>query len=137
MGTDVRAHIEIKVDGKWELYSSPYIPRNYELFSRMAGVREHPLIPPIAPPRGFPEDLAPLTRRLVDHRDVSDASWLSGDELNEVIEDFTHPEGRFYSGFDSQQLITQMGFGYLQGNSFGKHRSVKWVEDVRVVFYFD
>lgn len=138
MGTDIKAHIEIKVDGEWELYSSPSIPRNYRLCSRMAGVRPQPDIPAIAPPRGLPRDLGRLTRRLIESKsDVDSPSCLSGEELDDLINDFTWPSGQFYTGYDPTALITQLGFGYLEGNSFGRHRSVKWVEDCRVVFYFD
>jgi hypothetical protein len=138
MGTDARAHIEIKVDGKWELYSSPYIPRNYELFSRMAGVRRVEGIEPISAPRGRPTDLSPITALLLDDYDGMDESWLSGEELDQIINEFTTYGGKHFVGYANDAYVGQLGFGYLLGNGFNpKNNRQRFIQDCRVVFAFD
>jgi len=138
MGTDIRVHIEIKVDDQWHLYSSPYIARSYRLFSRMAGVRQVEGFEPIAPVRGRPADLSPMTALLLDDYDGHSESWLSGEELDQVIYDFTHPDGRHFVKYDSHDFVSQLGFGYLLGNGFNpKHNRQRFIQDCRVVFAFD
>ena len=69
MGCDIHVHFEIKLNGKWEHYSNPSIDRNYELFAKMADVRndyENPIIP-ISFPKGLPKDLSVVTKFEVDH----------------------------------------------------------------------
>lgn len=61
MGCDIHAHIELKVNGKWEHYSCPNIQRWYTLFTRICGVRGNDNITPIDKPRGLPEDLNIVT----------------------------------------------------------------------------
>lgn len=138
MGTDIRVHIEIKVDDKWHLYSSPYIRRSYRLFSRMADVRAIEGYEAIAPPRGRPADLSPITAMLLDDYDGRSESWLSGEELDQIIYDFTHPMGRYYVKYDPHDYMTQLGFGYLLGNGFNpKHNRQDFIQDCRIVFAFD
>ena len=61
MGCDIHANFEIKVNNKWLYYSNPDIDRNYDLFARMANVRNNRGIKPIDDPRGLPEDITETT----------------------------------------------------------------------------
>ena len=58
MGCDIRMSIEVKIDDTWHYYGEANIKRNYELFSRLAGVRG--TLEPIAQPRGLPDDISPI-----------------------------------------------------------------------------
>lgn len=69
MGCDCHAHVEIKINGKWENYSTCRPRRNYALFAKMAGVRNYDEIVPIAPPRGLPSDISVVTKFDFDNWD--------------------------------------------------------------------
>lgn len=124
MGCDIHAHIEVKLDGKWEHYSCLDMPRDYRLFGKMAGVRNRD-VTPIAEPRFLPGDLTKVTLHHAQKwKGVGHShSWLTHDEMAEVekwyegIVGFTHPA---------------QPFGYLFGNGWdsGKY-------EARVVFWFD
>jgi len=58
MGCDIHVHVEYKADGKWYHYNHPNVGRNYELFAKMAGVRDQGNIGPIVQPRGLPDDVS-------------------------------------------------------------------------------
>lgn len=55
MGCDIHAHFEIKINSRWEHYSSLNIERNYELFGYIAGVRGDNK--PVVEPKGLPNSL--------------------------------------------------------------------------------
>lgn len=140
MGCDIHLHVEVKIKGKWEHYSYPYINRDYDLFCVMAGVRSGPNSPePISQPRGLPKDLSVVTKFDADiwNGDAHSASWLSAAEAGEVQVWFEkkHP------GPHHPPL-----FGYLFGNYIdsyirfpgdGKHLKKLGYEDARLVFWFD
>lgn len=73
MGTDIHVIVQVR-DGAgwrivrhegegtpWELYRSPVDGRNYNLFGILANVRNDYDFPPIAEPRGFPDDFVKPT----------------------------------------------------------------------------
>lgn len=138
MGCDIHVHVELKIDGVWEHYSSPYVWRNYGLFGLLAGVRGYGDFDPIVAPRGLPDDITKLTRLdyLRDHH--HHASWLNPSEVREV-----------YKIWDRRWRKDGMDelFGFVFGNGFDAvleihhcHHSENegfWVEDARVVFWFD
>lgn len=142
MGCDIHAHLEVKIEGIWHHYSTPNIRRNYNLFAKMAGVRNYTegpdAIVPISNPKGLPEQMSFITWFDYKMRWESDGhsmSWLDGDELDYLE-----------SWFDSQQQKDEIFafsrmFGYLFGNGFNvkKYPSdyPKGVEDARLVFWFD
>lgn len=39
MGCDIHLHQEVKINGEWHHYRLAEMPRNYEVFEKMAGVR--------------------------------------------------------------------------------------------------
>ena len=137
MGCDIHAHLEVKMDGKWEHYSAPDVKRNYKLFSKMAGVRQDKDWPtePIAEIRGLPNDLSVVTE--VDFckwmQDAHSASWLN---LEEIVAVECWAEVAF-------TLNRSEFVGYLFGNDIGEFmldtqmREELGVEDVRLVFWFD
>ena len=140
MSCDIHLHVEVKINGKWENWATPYISQNYALFTLMAGVRDaedHPR--PIALPRGLPADVSTVTAFHARHwkGDGHRHSWLSATEAGEVQEWYEC----IYGGSHLPPL-----FGYVFGNDVDSHvrfpedceelRRLGF-EDVRVVFWFD
>lgn len=124
MGCDIHAHLEIKVNDKWEHWSALNLGRDYELFGLMAGVRGD--LDPVSQPKGLPEDASLLTKMDSDKWD-SDGhthSWLSSNELALVIEQLKAQPGR-------DKWALQREFGYV----FGDYPQER--DDVRIVFWFD
>lgn len=66
MGCDIHAHIEYPYRAwdasrtEWRHFAGVFLPRNYQVFGHMAGVRTGAT--PVAEPRGFPEDADWTTR---------------------------------------------------------------------------
>ena len=143
MGCDIHLHVEVKHKEKgWLHYSHPRIERWYELFAKMADVRnEDRKIDPISKPRGLPSDVSEITRLSYDweEADAHSMSWLGREEiaqLNVFIHEHHTNQRRSWEDFDTR-------CGYLFGNSlaFDPRRRgssyPEWVEDCRVVFWFD
>ena len=139
MGCDIHAHVEVKIDGEWLHWSALDIRRCYELFAKMANVRNYEdddgRIVPISEPRGIPADVTDLTKMDSDRWD-SDAhsqSWLSAQEM-EVAYNWIHsyyPRSTDFLGL----------FGYVFGNypwDFDEEDlQPASVTDARLVFWFD
>ena len=87
MGCDIHCHAEVKINGKWEHYSTPQFERNYRIFEKMAGVRGDEENA-ISAPKGLPEDCSVVT--MLDSRrwgaDGHSHSWLSADEIRQLSE---------------------------------------------------
>jgi len=148
MGCDIHAHAEIKVNGVWQHYNHPRIGRDYELFTRMAGVRQVESVTPISPPRGLPRNLSFTTKldRKNDGVDGHSDSWLSSEEVAELCEWMEarakkcEPKGYYYA---------EKELGYIFGNGwdFKKYKredgekgyagQPRELEDARLVFWFD
>lgn len=82
MGCDIHAHIEYtKVCGRY--FAKAIIPRNYALFSYMAGVRAYGQVEPVVPPRGLPDNMEEETREDYDEqkRDAHTPSYLNYTEF--------------------------------------------------------
>jgi hypothetical protein len=136
MGCDIHIHSEIKVNGVWHHYAQPDVGRNYDLFAKMAGVRNYN-IQPIDQPRGLPED-ATFTTKFDFERwgsDVHSASWLNSEEIVELFkwlrEGDDHHVGQF---------------GWFFGNHFDdwskyptdfQYLKDRGLEDFRFIFWFD
>lgn len=70
MGCDIHLHAEKRINGRWEHYKEmPYF-RNYEVFGKIAGVRGYPYSERVLtePLRELPEDVNPLTKKLINDR---------------------------------------------------------------------
>lgn len=139
MGCDIHPHVEVKIKGKWEHYSTLCVSRNYLLFAKMAGVRNYD-IEAISPPRGLPEDVSVVTKFESDDYGVDGHthSWLSATEAGEIQ--------RWYEKHNPKPVHHPPLFGYLFGNHIdsyvrfpedGKRIRELGYEDARVVFWFD
>lgn len=87
MGTDITATIEVKRDELgWCCYAMlPYLPRWYEMFARMAGVRDGADQARFQP-RGFPTDADEDTLDFLKLQCGYSASYLSADEFVPLLE---------------------------------------------------
>lgn len=139
MGCDIHLHTEIKVSGKWEHYGNPSVGRNYNLFGKMAGVRDR-CADPISEPKGLPSDVSIVTRIDFDRWscDAHSASYLNADEIL-VLQEWYEQE---YTNAPYPDCSPENQWGYYFGNSWGGFRKYPGdgpseVEDVRFVFWFD
>ena len=134
MGCDIHVHTEVKIDGLWHHYGSPYVDRYYTLFGYMAGVRNTDVIP-ISEPRGLPDDITLITWIDNDRYGIDghSHSWLSGPEVTQ-LEELLKPH-------NEQYFYIERIFGYLFGNGWDFHEYPEeyppQLEDARVVFWFD
>lgn len=132
MGCDIHAHIEVKIDGKWEHYSALTIRRNYRLFTRMASVRRiDDDVVQVAPLRGLPFDMTTVTKFDAEYwkNDMHHPSWITDKEADEVEQWFTL--GKMY---ESRHPCEP--FGYLFSNGM-TYRANDRHTDTRIVFWFD
>lgn len=154
MGCDIHIQIERRVDGAWQRVQwtdawrkqyrdesgalempESFSGRNYDLFGIFADVRNGTWgrdLPPIAAPRGFPDDMdAPPTRDdeypLGDHS----FSWLSLRELQEY--DWDGPAiKRGWVSHDQARQFERDGApptSYSAGGNHGEY--VEWTETRR------
>lgn len=142
MGCDIHLHIEIKVSGKWLHWNAPTMRRDYELFTKMAGVRARDdEIDPISQPRGLPADASDTTKWMAKQQgsDGHSHSYLTSTELTEVRKWGEAAGRKAHAGgdwwFDGM-------FGYVCGNPLDGMAEYPAsyppdLEDVRFVFWFD
>ena len=146
MGCDIHSHFEVKINGKWEHYSTPDINRNYRLFEKMAGVRGS-VSNAISPPKGLPEDMSAITNidanRWFNEIGAHSPSWLSSSEFKVIYEfhDSLYDLENYGESVKWRQ-IDEVQYGYLFGNRFkdfesGSEGYPKEIEDFRLVFWFD
>lgn len=138
MGCDIHLHTEVKLNGCWEHYGCPDIPRTYGLFAKMAGVRNHNETIPIAPLRGLPADATAVTRfdaeKWVDA--AHSTSWLNAVEICELNVWLEEKLG------DESWRLELDFWGYLFGNGWHDFRRFPddrpaGLDDIRFVFWFD
>lgn len=144
MGCDIHCFAEAKIDGKWiGLGETTHVERNYQLFSKMAGVRQCEGVTPIAGPRGLPKDASELTKLHKEHWGVDghSSSWLSAEEVNMVEEWVKDKEYRVSSGHIWRPIFDYVFGSGWDFNSYkvdGKYYDMPdGFEDARVVFWFD
>lgn len=166
MGCDIHAHLEVKMEGKWEHYSDVHIRRNYALFEKMAGVRGNGLVTPICEAKGLPNNLSKVTALDYDkwEGDAHTISWFNPDEIQEAVNFHiktrcdvpSHIPDRQYSKYIKEKIeksedkeaissrwmdiVSQ--WGYVFGNSVGDFNKYREdfpleLEDIRLVFWFD
>jgi hypothetical protein len=133
MGCDIHAFVEVKIGKKWFVYNHPDIVRDYDLFSKMAGVRGQ--AKPISLLRGLPKDLSMIAQIANEHwgSDGHSHSWLTLKELG-IVEDWYEK-----IAFENNYKTLFAPFGYLFGNKFHKDSisKIPEIQDVRMVFWFD
>jgi hypothetical protein len=135
MGCDIHCHIEFEDrKDRWFHWSAPCILRDYELFAKMANVRNYDEISYIAPPRGLPKDITLPTA--IDHQrdNYHDESWLSCEEVAYLVR--WDRMDRNHNWYDPNSLEYQLG--YFFGNDFwGRDSFPENIIDTRLVFWFD
>lgn len=136
MGCDIHAHVEVQIDGRWEHYSILEIPRNYRLFTKLAGVRDCEGITPISEPRGIPADITKLTAFDLEgwSGDAHSRSWITGEEADAVE--------KWMDETQKPHPHPSQPWGYLFGNGFGHStcrdtRLDSRLGECRIVFWFD
>ncbi|MEU0080480.1 hypothetical protein ABZY58_21475 [Micromonospora tulbaghiae] len=88
MGTDIAGEVEMRPDGPgspWQLadVSLDALPRHYDAFGLLFGVRNHAGFEPVAPGRGLPDDAgADLLALLADGE--HDHTWVTWAQLASV-----------------------------------------------------
>lgn len=138
MGCDIHAFVEVRLNGKWESYSDLYIGRDYQLFARMAGVRNYDGTTPVSEPRGLPSDLSSVVDAAAKlwMNDGHSFSWLSAEEAARVQDWYGDARDRKHDPL----------FGYVFGNLIDSHIVDDYVraalkqigvDSTRVVFWFD
>jgi len=84
MSTDISAVLEYKKHNEWSGFTVR-LPRNYQMFAKMAGIRNDRRIRPIAEPRGIPNDASYAAKELTTGGMVFGESWLSEREVRRLI----------------------------------------------------
>ena len=136
MGCDIHAYIEVKINNKWCFYNRLDIQRNYEIFGYLAGVR----LPDLQNfnVKGLPEDMDFITQKENEHwnRDGHTHSYLGYDDL---VEFQTYHDDYYGEDLFKNKKYAQLG--YLYGNTYDFKKFPEdypeWVEDVRMIFWFD
>ena len=101
----------VDVKGRFTEGSAPFDWRSYSMFGFLADVRNYSCVPPIAEPRGLPDDLVsdPMWE------DVSGASWLTVRELSDFDYDQTFEDRRvsreIAPGLFHGAVIAELGGG--------------------------
>ena len=72
MGTTIHAHIEVKLNGKWEHFAAPSVKRDYRIFVAISSERIDGLSPkhrpvPVSKHHELPEDASAVTRACAEH----------------------------------------------------------------------
>ena len=137
MGCDIHLHIEVKIKGQWYNYNHPRIDRDYDLFAKMANVRNDGEIIPISEPKGLPDDAAFVTKFHSDRWGIGahSRSWLGQSEIQGLF-NWIHVHMKVDISIEYDI------FGYLFGNGLTdlKENPEDYpdeLEDVRFVFWFD
>lgn len=137
MGCDIHFYREVKIDGKWRHYGECNIDRDYNLFAKMAGVRNYQELKPISQPKGLPEDVSFMTKFHYERQkeDWHSASWLDKYEITELYEWLENRMG------EKSWSLEREYWGYLFGNGWNLAKYPEdWpedIEDIRFVFWFD
>ena len=64
MGCDIHVHVETKEHSRWWCfgYAELHLIRNYDMFAKMADVRNNGRFKPISLPKGLPDDISITTQ---------------------------------------------------------------------------
>lgn len=80
MGCDIHVSAEVKIDDQWHHYECLDVGRDYQLFGRMAGVRNKSE-EPISLPKGMPKDCSALTKIIYESDCYHTHSYLNKEEI--------------------------------------------------------
>jgi hypothetical protein len=83
MGTDIHVYAEEKYGDRWlpVFETELRVWRHYDLFRRLAGVRDDGFIRPISEPRGLPADVSRWVKLHIHDCADHSFSWLNDSEL--------------------------------------------------------
>lgn len=154
MGCDIHAVMEIKINGRWGYYTEIEIGRDYELFGRMAGVRDN-AVEPIANAKGLPEDLSDVAklyfRTYLEESVFHNHSFLTNSELAQLYRWLVGEHGREWrdgvwdetENIDGLERQAARAICLLDWNDDFRHNDI-WsflrfgrIEAFRLVFAFD
>lgn len=148
MGYTLHAHIEVKLDGKWQHFAAPVVDRNYLLFAVMAGVRKEDMneelgyldpseITTIPWKKEIPDNISDVTR--VCHTKESEIynlhheGWIDRPDIRMLQAELNRYVGLGdkFGPFDLEDDIfhTYINCGSLVACS--------GFDDVRIIFWFD
>lgn len=137
MGCDIHLFVEIKMKDKWEFYRQIHMPRYYDLFAKMADVRNEKKYIPISYPKGIPAALSEIT--MIHYKrwksDMHHKSWFNQLEIKQTI-DFLQ------KNHEGDKFILKDIIGFLFGNEYQHLHKYKddfpeEIQDVRWIFWFD
>jgi hypothetical protein len=162
MGCDIHIYVEQQTDEGWERVEwpnadrenyifGPFDWRSYGVFGFLANVRNYSEVPPLAEPRGLPDDASASLREECDDSDYHSRSWLTVDELAAFDYDETFEDRRVTvqvgpNSFDGGATAEPGGgtattFREFLGASFIHDldvlRGMNEARPTRVVFWFD
>ena len=158
MGCDIHSHVETKdAAGVWRAVewesddkyaAGPFDWRSYALFGWLADVRNYSAVPPLAEPKGLPDDVGDGIR--TEHEDMQwdahSASWFSVDELLAFDYDQEFEDRRVTRNGDGSvtaepgggEVTTYREFlGPAYFSDLDRLRALNEQAPTRVVFWFD
>lgn len=136
MGQTIHAHVEVKVDGKWEHFNAPLVERNYTLFSLLGSEALDCVQKSAAVIDGIPDDISVLTRMCFAQDQFMykpyHLGWVSSHGLRLLQEEYREatPDVSVLEN-DFEHSIFRC---YVGGNAISMHDGF---DDSRLVFWFD
>jgi hypothetical protein len=144
MGCDIHFHIELKdKEGVWHHYSSPWIDRNYSLFSFLAGVRGLDIKPIKANNDIFPINTSLITKINYNQwkEDAHNLRVFNYDDIQQIYKrwnEYNKNVGihEYFSSSFHDILHTNLEFQKFDGE-FEEGSILHAFQDVRFIFWFD
>jgi hypothetical protein len=157
MGCDIHAYVEIKTKGKWHYGGVAPIGRRYGVFGAMTNGQVRGDDAGLGfDPKGLPEDVSEVVKESSDRwdTDVHSHSYLTSAELMKLKDKFDEwsksPTEPGYEKFKEQDDWYEKEFSLIDRHfplmCWGRYRnpahnpkyySSPFIEDVRLVFWFD
>jgi hypothetical protein len=135
MGCDIHCYAEIKYRGKWRYAGEIEVDRDYELFTKMAGVRDcDKNIEPISMPKGRPRDIDELTNCVMNMGNCDHSeSYLTFQEIKILfkwIKKRNMPVG-------DTKLVSYFFCNAPFAEFLDDAELPEGFEDIRIIFSFD
>lgn len=148
--TELRAHIEVKLDGKWQHYAAPTIKDNYIAFACINGYGRDYIdkdlsarIKPQASVKGIPEDISELTKycwQVAQYPDENGdtepfgAGCLTAQDLRNLQTQFEKINS-LHTKFDFEKMHVERNVfnTWIHGNPIAWH---EWFDDARIIFWY-
>jgi hypothetical protein len=131
MGCDIHCFAEVRYKGKWQFAGEVTMDRHYDIFSKMANVRneEDSGIEPISLPRGVPCDADDLTKLIMEYEDYHSRSYLSLNEMK-ILDKWVENTGGPFLKWN----YIKWPWAIMTDELMPKFEQI---EDIRFVFAFD